>query len=182
MTIPNFLTLLRLFLTPVIIFLVYEVAPLARWTALGLFILAGLTDCFDGILARRLNQISPLGTFLDPVVDKIMLLSLFFVLADLRLVPLWMCLLMLARELLVDGVRSAGAVGGRVVGANFMGKTKATLQSLCIGLGMGMWALAWPEELVRLAMTVLTGFTLAVAWFFAGVFFWWQREWLFARQ
>jgi len=179
MTVPNALTFSRLLLTPLIIYLAYLPDTLARWMALGLFIVAGLSDCFDGFLARRLNQISPLGTFLDPVVDKIVLLSLFFVLSDLRLVPLWISLLMLTRELLVDGVRSAGALTGRLVGANFMGKTKATLQSICIGVGLGMWALAWPEETIRLWLSWLAGLTLLAAWMFAFVFLWWQRDWLF---
>jgi CDP-diacylglycerol--glycerol-3-phosphate 3-phosphatidyltransferase len=180
MTIPNVLTFSRLLLTPVIIYLAYFPDVLARWTALVLFVLAGLSDCLDGLLARKLKQISPLGTFLDPVVDKIVLLSLFFVLSDLHLVPLWISLLMLTRELLVDGVRSAGAMTGRLVGANFMGKTKATLQSICIGIGLGMWALTWPQETIRLWLTWIAGFTLLAAWVFAFVFLWWQRAWLFA--
>lgn len=182
MNLPNLLTISRLVLLPLIIALVYLPQAWCRWLALGLFVVAGISDCVDGLLARRLNQVSPLGTYLDPVVDKIVLLSLFFTLSDLRLVPLWMSLLMLARELLVDGVRSAGAIAGQVVGANFMGKTKATLQSICIGIGLGMWALGWPEAICRLWLSWLTGLTLLVAWVFAGLFLWWQRDWLFVPK
>lgn len=181
MTVANLLTLSRLALTPVIIALVYLPQAWARWLALILFVAGGISDCLDGWVARRFHQISPLGTYLDPVVDKIVLLSLFFTLSDLRLLPLWISLFMLARELLVDGVRSAGAVAGHVVGANFMGKTKATLQHVAIGVALGMWALQWPVEVCRLWTTLLSGITLAVAWLFAAIFLWWQREWLLAR-
>ncbi len=182
MTLANILTLSRLALTPIIILLVYVPEAWARWLAFGLFIVGGISDCVDGWVARRFQQVSPLGTYLDPVVDKIVLLSLFFTLSDLRLLPLWISLLMLARELLVDGVRSAGAITGQVVGANFMGKTKATLQSISIGVALAVWALNWPVELCRLWVSLLAGITLVIAWIFAAIFLWWQREWLFVRD
>ncbi|MCS7238865.1 MAG: CDP-diacylglycerol--glycerol-3-phosphate 3-phosphatidyltransferase [Thermoguttaceae bacterium] len=182
MTLPNLLTISRLILLPVIIGLTYLPHSWCRWLALFLFVLTGISDCVDGALARKLNQVSPLGTYLDPVVDKIVLLSLFFTLSDLHVVPLWMSLLMLAREFIVDGVRSAGAIAGHVVGANFMGKTKATLQSVCIGVGLGMLALGWPENVCRFWLSWLTGLTLFLAWVFAAIFLWWQRDWLFVQK
>jgi CDP-diacylglycerol--glycerol-3-phosphate 3-phosphatidyltransferase len=175
-TIPNLLTLLRLALTPVVAGLAYSHGAAGRWAALGVFVLAMLTDVADGLIARLPGQSSRLGLYLDPVVDKVILLTMFFVLADLGLVPLWMALLMMARELVVDGVRSAAASAGEVVGANLMGKTKAVLQTACISLGLGLHALQIAPSPARLWTTVATGVTLLAAWTFAGIFLWWNRK------
>ncbi len=181
MTIPNLLTLIRLMATPGVVALIYWTSEPAAWGAFILFILAMVTDGLDGVLARRLNQVTPLGTFLDPVVDKVILLSLFIVLADLRIIPVWMALLMLARELVVDGVRQAGALQRQLVGANFMGKTKAWMQSLCVGIALAMRCLKFSPDIVQFWVTLVTGLTLLVAWTFAFVFLYWNRSILLAR-
>jgi len=180
MTIPNILTLVRLALTPAIAHLAYGSGTAAQCWALGLFIVAMITDVADGVIAKRFNQVSLLGIYLDPVVDKIILLVMFFVLADLGRMPIWIAQWMLARELLVDGLRGAAATQGKVVGANFMGKTKASLQTICIALGLGLPLVDRTGETTRWAVTGASGFTLVLAWVFAGVFFWWHRKLLSA--
>jgi CDP-diacylglycerol--glycerol-3-phosphate 3-phosphatidyltransferase len=176
MTLPNLLTLLRLLLTPAVAVLAYSPGVVGRAWALGLFLLAMATDVADGVIATRFNQRSRLGLYLDPVVDKVILLTMFFVLADLDLLPLWMALLMMARELLVDGVRSTAAATGRVIGANILGKTKACVQTACVGLGLGLRTLPVEHSTARLWVTALTGLALLMAWGFAGVFLWWNRS------
>lgn len=175
MTIPNLLTLARLALTPVIAILAYSTSAAVRTAALGLFLLAMATDVVDGVIAKRAGQASVLGLYLDPVTDKIILVTMFFLLADFGLVPLWIALLMMAREFLVDGLRQAGAVRGQVVGANVMGKTKAALQTGCIVLGLAVRAAQADAALWRPAVTAASGFTLLLAWLFAGVFLWQNR-------
>ncbi len=118
----------RLALVPLIVALSYGDALWAVSLAGGLFVLAAVTDWLDGWLARRLNVHSRLGTLLDPVVDKVMVLSALLVFVDLGLAPLWLVLLNVFREFLVSAVRGALSRPGAVVGANWMGKAKYTLQ------------------------------------------------------
>jgi len=180
-TVPNLLTFVRLALTPVVAALAYTTTATGRTWAFGLFLFAMLTDVADGWIARLPGQRSRLGLYLDPVTDKILLLTMFFVLADIDLIPLWMALLMLARELIVGGLRSAAATSGKVVGANWMGKTKACLQTACIGVGLGAIAFGVERRVTETSVTILTGFTLLLAWVFAGVFVWWNRALLGAE-
>lgn len=174
-TLPNLLTFLRLLLTPVVAALAYSAGVAGRWWALGLFLLAMATDVADGLIAARCHQRSRLGLYLDPVVDKVILLTMFFVLADLGLAPLWMAALMMARELLVDGLRSTAAATGRVIGANWMGKTKAAMQTATIGLALLLRAGPVQHSTAQWWTTLLTGATLLAAWVFAGVFVWRNR-------
>jgi CDP-diacylglycerol--glycerol-3-phosphate 3-phosphatidyltransferase len=175
MTIPNLLTLLRLALTPVAAVLAYSAGVTGRAVALGVFLFAMTTDVVDGIIAKLPGQSSRLGLYLDPVTDKIIVLTMFFVLADLGLLPLWMAFLMMARELLVDGLRSAAATSGQVVGSNVMGKTKGVLQTICIGLGLALRTLAVDPASAWLWVTACTGVTLLLVWTFAAIFVWQNR-------
>ncbi len=133
MTIPNIITLLRLAALPVIIYLFRGNHPVIAAAAV---IAAMLTDCLDGWLAEKLNQRSTLGTYLDPVVDKIFLIVLLYEIAACYILPMIIAHLFLARELLQTAVRSTAASRGSVIGANWMGKTKATLQTVLIVCGM----------------------------------------------
>ncbi len=182
MTIPNLLTLLRLALLPVIAVLAYSPDCSGRAWALGVFIFAMATDAADGIIAKHVEgQSSRLGLYLDPVVDKAVLLTMLFVFADLELLPLWMAILFMVREFVVAGLRSAAASSGQVVGANLMGKTKASLQTVCIGLGLGARAFAVEHSAARLWVTAFAGFTLFVALIFAAAFVWRNRS-LFGQR
>jgi len=110
MNVPNLLTASRIFLAVPIALLMYTRGAGAAWAALGLFILAMLTDVLDGRLARRVPDRPPLGNYLDPVADKLLLMSLFIFLADKGVVPAWMVAVLVAREFVVNGVRAT--VGG----------------------------------------------------------------------
>ncbi|HID78333.1 MAG TPA: CDP-diacylglycerol--glycerol-3-phosphate 3-phosphatidyltransferase [Planctomycetaceae bacterium] len=175
MTIANQLTLARLLVTPVIAALAYWPSPACRAWALALFLLAMLTDVLDGIIARLPGQSSRLGLYLDPVADKVILVTLFIVLADLGYLPMWIALLMMAREMLVEGLRSAAATTGQVIGANWMGKTKAVVQTLCIAVALALMAWEAEEKLARQFITLLALATLVLAWAFAAMFLWWNR-------
>ena len=97
---PHFLTLLRLIAAPVLVWLLVESE---FRTALAVVVLAGLTDWFDGFAARKLDAGNKLGTILDPLADKILLVTLFVILGVLRLIPLWMLFLAIARDVVVTG-------------------------------------------------------------------------------
>jgi CDP-diacylglycerol--glycerol-3-phosphate 3-phosphatidyltransferase len=179
----NWLSLSRLLSTAPILVLMYQPGRPATWGAFVLFVLAMLTDPFDGLLARRDPGRSPLGNYLDPVADKVLLMSLFIGLADRDVVAAWMVVVLVAREFVVNGVRAAGAVQGRTVGANWMGKTKTFFQTVAIGAGLLGLALGKAGVaggvLLQVAWWTTLGVTVLAA-VFAGVFVYWNR-WLFAR-
>ena len=137
----NLLTLLRLCATPFVVWLMYADSATARYGALALFIGAMLTDVFDGMLARRGGQ-TVLGNYLDPVADKTLILCVFVCLGERGVLPLWMGLVLIGRELFVSGVRNVGAAQGRIVSANWMGKTKTFLQVVTISFGLLLLARA----------------------------------------
>lgn len=133
MTVATGITLLRLAALPVVIVLFRQGYPLAAGFT---FLAAMITDIFDGLVARRMGQVSRLGLYLDPVVDKILVLGLLYELAFADLLHPAIPHLFLAREFLHNGVRAVAAQGGQVVGANWMGKTKAVLQTVLITWGL----------------------------------------------
>jgi len=148
---PNALTIFRLLLTPLILFLTYDATGPWRLTAaLALFLLALLTDWLDGHLARSRGQITAFGTVMDPVADKALMLGLMFVLAKLGVVQVWVVLVVLFRELLVSGVRQYKGALGDLVGANWMGKTKFCMQA-------GVILLAYVDMIVRALGRELAG-------------------------
>jgi cardiolipin synthase len=102
LTVPNIITLARILLTPLfIIFLIQKHYHLALW----IFVLAGLSDIADGLIARRWQQRTPLGTFLDPLADKLLMCSSFVTLAIYHLIPSWLTVIVISRDLvLVLGV------------------------------------------------------------------------------
>lgn len=178
LTIPNLLTLARLVALPAV------VAAHRGGYAVGaavLFAAVMATDLVDGWVARALNQRSKLGVYLDPVVDKIVILGMFYELALNGVVPLAAAHLFLARELLQNAIRGVAATGGTVVGANWMGKTKALLQT-----GIIVWGLLLPVagdvlgqagvDVLRRAYKVAVWSSLLLAWGFFGVFLWWNRR------
>lgn len=170
LTVPNLLTLSRLAALPVVIALSRSGHPAA---AAVVFIVAMLTDCFDGFLAKRLNQQSVLGLYLDPVVDKIVILSLFYHLALVEVLFPAVAHLFLARELLQNGVRAVAASRGSVVGANWMGKAKAWLQSVLIAWGLLLPALTTSPstaEALRTAINASACLVLAICWCFLAMF------------
>lgn len=140
---PNLLTLLRIALIPAFIIAYYLAEPWAHMLATGLFILAALTDWLDGYLARRLEQTSPFGAFLDPVADKLMIAAALVLLVadpgvqtavmDMRLFAV-VVLVIVGREIAVSALREWMAeVGKRShVAVSFIGKTKTTAQMIAI--------------------------------------------------
>jgi cardiolipin synthase (CMP-forming) len=98
MTIPNLLTLIRIFLTPVLVWLLLD----GRFsTAFFVFFVAGMTDALDGLLARLLNQKSRFGAYIDPLADKILLMTSFFILGYIGKIPLWLVIIVVSRDIMI---------------------------------------------------------------------------------
>ncbi|MBP5977477.1 CDP-diacylglycerol--glycerol-3-phosphate 3-phosphatidyltransferase [Brasilonema sp. CT11] len=131
MTLPNWITFSRLLGIPFLLYGLYNPTPQARWICLAIFLVASLTDWLDGYLARKLNQISDLGKFLDPLVDKLLVLAPLLALIELRQVPAWGVFLILARELAIAGWRVSQT---KITGANIWGKLKTVSQIVAIAL------------------------------------------------
>lgn len=144
MNLPTWITVSRLLGVPVILALLVMPTPARCIGAAGVFLLAAGTDWLDGYLARRLNQITELGKFLDPLVDKLLVLAPLLALVEMGRVPAWGVFLILARELTIAGWRVSPALQAQVVpGANLWGKVKTVLQMTAVTLLLlplsGVW-------------------------------------------
>jgi len=106
MVLPNQLTILRIILTPVFLFFFLSSEPLYKQISLGIYIIAALTDWYDGWLARKFNYITSWGKFWDPLADKILTSVAFIGFAILEIVPLWMVLIIILRDFIVTGLRA----------------------------------------------------------------------------
>lgn len=145
MTIPNWITLSRLLALPVLLYYLQHPSAENRWLSLGIFLIAAMTDWLDGYLARKLNSITELGKFLDPLVDKLLVLAPMLALIELGQLPAWGVFLILARELSVAGWRVTPSLTGStaIVGANFWGKLKTVSQIIAIALLIAPLPTSW---------------------------------------
>ncbi|MBF2035009.1 MAG: CDP-diacylglycerol--glycerol-3-phosphate 3-phosphatidyltransferase [Leptolyngbyaceae cyanobacterium T60_A2020_046] len=144
MNLPTWITVSRLLGVPIILALLVMPTPARCIGAAGVFLLAAGTDWLDGYLARRLNQITELGKFLDPLVDKLLVLAPLLALVEMGRVPAWGVFLILARELTIAGWRVSPALQAQAVpGANLWGKVKTVLQMTAVTLLLlplsGVW-------------------------------------------
>ncbi|HIC38232.1 MAG TPA: CDP-diacylglycerol--glycerol-3-phosphate 3-phosphatidyltransferase [Candidatus Marinimicrobia bacterium] len=155
LNIPNSLTLLRIALTPVfIIFLFYD-HPYANLWALIIFLIAGITDALDGYYARKHNQITDHGRFLDPLADKILVLSALISFAVLEIIPYWMVGLIVFRDLFITGLRVALDNKGFQMVTSNIAKAKTSLQiliilSILIYLGSTQLPFNWLAKYIQL--------------------------------
>src|SRR5436305_4602966 len=145
--VPNLLSLSRMLTTVPIFVLILLDAPWAFLTATALFILASVTDFFDGYLSRRFKVVSPLGVFLDLTADKVFVSAILIALVQIGLVPAWIVVIIVTREFLVTGMRSMAAAKGKVIPAGIWGKQKTLITMIAIGLllfakGLGAYRLS----------------------------------------
>lgn len=131
---PLFLTLLRIVMTWPIVILAQGHQPWMIWSAIVLFITASITDYYDGYFARKYNQVTNLGKFLDPVADKILVSSLLILFVFQNKVDIWMVILFITRDTLIGGIRAAASADGVIISAQTTGKWKAALQMISIPL------------------------------------------------
>jgi CDP-diacylglycerol--glycerol-3-phosphate 3-phosphatidyltransferase len=136
LNVPNLLTICRILLVPPLVVVLLTKFPGKEFVGLGLFLLAALMDFLDGFLARRRNQVTRLGTLLDPAADKILISAAFISLVELdhELVPAWIVVVIIAREFAVSSLRSFAAAENIVIPAGMSGKVKTSLQILSISL------------------------------------------------
>ncbi|BAZ66014.1 MAG: CDP-diacylglycerol--glycerol-3-phosphate 3-phosphatidyltransferase [Pelatocladus maniniholoensis HA4357-MV3] len=159
MTLPNWITFSRLLGLPFLLYGLYNPTSTARWVCLAIFLVAAGTDWLDGYLARKLNQITDLGKFLDPLVDKLLVLGPLLVLIELGQIPAWGVFLILARELAIAGWRVNQTT---ITGANIWGKLKTVSQIIAIALLIAPLPEVWriPSLItfwISVALTIISG-------------------------
>lgn len=134
MNLPNALTLLRIFLVPILVAALLTRSEEGVFLGAGIFGLAVLTDYLDGYLARRRNEITKLGIVLDPLADKLLITAALVSLVELDAVPAWMVMIIVGREFAVTVLRSIAAGRGVAVPASGLGKLKMVLQVVAVFL------------------------------------------------
>lgn len=132
MNLPNKLSLLRVALIPVMVALMLPQTLVCDLLAAAVFAVAALTDYFDGHIARSRHLITDFGKFIDPVADKLLNLSAMMMLVQRGTLPGWVVVLILARELAVDGLRMVAVGQGRVIAAGKLGKIKTASQMVML--------------------------------------------------
>ncbi|TVP64627.1 MAG: CDP-diacylglycerol--glycerol-3-phosphate 3-phosphatidyltransferase [Leptolyngbya sp. LCM1.Bin17] len=169
MNLPTWITVSRLLGVPLLLVLLQAPTPTQRWWAMGIFLLAAGTDWLDGYLARKLNQVTDLGKFLDPLVDKLLVLAPLLLLVELNQVPAWGVFLIVAREITIAGWRVNPAMqAGAVPGANWWGKAKTVVQIAAIALLIAPLPPIWarPSQLLfwlAVALTLGSGLVYLMA-------------------
>lgn len=154
MNVPNKLTLLRIILIPVFVFVLLVRIPYGDYLAALVFIIAAATDSLDGYLARKWHQITRLGIILDPIADKLLITAALISLVELGRVPGWIAIVILGREFAVSGLRAVKAEEGLVIPASSLGKLKTISQIIAVilvilqssyqaytNLPIGVWAM-----------------------------------------
>jgi CDP-diacylglycerol--glycerol-3-phosphate 3-phosphatidyltransferase len=174
---PNSLTLVRIFLVPLLVAAIVQQNFQIFWGnrvlvandffALAVFLAAALTDLLDGYLARRWKQVTTVGTLLDPVADKLLVSAALISLVQIRLLPGWMAVLIISREFAVSGLRSIAAAEGYTIKAGELGKSKMMFQVVAITLVL--CSIRWPQlrpySLVAMWAVVIFGLASAVDYF-----------------
>ena len=159
MNLPNKLSIARALCIPVIVILLYLNDEGCRIAAAVLFILAALTDLLDGKIARKYNLVTDFGKFIDPVADKLLVLTTLVMLVRGGLMEAWVTVVILCRELAVDGLRMVAVTKGKVIAAGPLGKWKTACQMVLISvmlfLNLGVFQ-AWPVTVLAGVVVVLT--------------------------
>ena len=157
--VPNQLTIARIFMIPLVVVLILWVPkPLGNILSMIVFILACLTDAADGYIARRYNYITTFGKFMDPLADKLLVISAMICLVDLGRLESWIVILIIAREFIISGFRLIAVEKGVVIAANFWGKIKTISQMLMVILMLGNFGgfLSLAAQILKWISLVLT--------------------------
>lgn len=185
----NRLTISRLILTILFVAALNSTWIYGRTAALIIFLLAGVTDYFDGEIARRYGSVTNFGKLMDPLVDKIMMAAAFISLVPLKAVPAWAATAVVARDFLITGVRLMASAKGRVLPAERLGKHKTSWQIITVifflfllsalelryvDSNSGWWQRAW-HDAGPVLIWITVGLTL-----FSGLGFTWRNRQLIA--
>jgi CDP-diacylglycerol---glycerol-3-phosphate 3-phosphatidyltransferase len=164
MNLANWITVSRLFTLPFLLYGLGNPTIASRWFCLGIFLVAAATDWLDGYVARKLDQVTELGKFLDPLVDKLLVLAPLLALIQMDRVPAWAVFLILARELTIAGWRVNQT---NVSGANIWGKLKTISQIVAIALLIAPLPESWQPPILG-----VFGFSVIFTLVSGGIYLW----------
>ena len=167
MTTATKITLLRVLLIPVYMVFMYLSAGqpnIWMWLALGIFILASVTDFIDGYIARNYNQVTDFGKFLDPLADKLLTIAAMTMFCQWGSFPAWALMIVLTREFAVSGLRLVAVGNGTVIAAGWSGKIKTASSMIGLCFLMAFPTVGWLNMLV-VAMIVITTVYSGVEYF-----------------
>lgn len=166
LNIPNILVLVRIVLIPLMMWLLLETKnensaihdSWLNYVAALIFVIASVTDFFDGYIARAWNQSTKIGSIIDPLADKMLILGAFLILVAIERADVWLIYIILVREFFIAGLREMASKDGISIPVSFLGKTKTVLQMIAIGFLIMEWDFG--VELLYLAtfVTIYSGY------------------------
>lgn len=159
---PNKLTLVRIFLVPLLVVFLISSSRINSLIAAAIFLAASITDWLDGLIARKTRQITTLGKLLDPLADKLLVSAAFISLVQSGRIPAWMVVVIVCRELAITGLRGIAASNDMVIPASWWGKYKMIAQTLAILLLILDIPFAMVAAWVALTLTLVSGIEYSV--------------------
>lgn len=164
MNVPNKLTMLRVVLIPFFVFflLMPDLPAYGKYAAAVIFIIASLTDFLDGKIARKYGLVTNFGKFMDPLADKLLVCSALICLIEVRQLPAWIVIVIIAREFIISGFRLVAAEQQIVIAASYWGKFKTTFQMFMIIVlildfdGQFFYAAGWALVYIALALSIVS--------------------------
>jgi len=163
----NKLTMLRVILIPVYLVVWYLNMETSAYWALAVFVVASVTDFADGYVARHYNQVTTFGKFMDPLADKILVITAMIWFTSVGMLPVWALAIVVAREFAVSGLRLIAVDNGRVIAAAWSGKVKTFSTMVCLCL----MHLPIPEILVQVCVWVIVLTTV-----YSGIEYFWKNK------
>ncbi|ABB44511.1 CDP-diacylglycerol--glycerol-3-phosphate 3-phosphatidyltransferase [Sulfurimonas denitrificans DSM 1251] len=167
LNIPNFLASLRIFIAPIMFWIIlnpsiftdngYHISW-SYYTASLLFVLASVTDFFDGYIAREWNQMTMLGAIIDPLADKMLIIAAFLGLMMVGEASAWAIYIIIIRELFITGIRTVALSEGLNIKASFAGKVKTVVQMIAIGFLLMHWPFGTELLWLAVTLTIYSGF------------------------
>ncbi|QCX32294.1 CDP-diacylglycerol--glycerol-3-phosphate 3-phosphatidyltransferase [Caloramator sp. E03] len=157
MNLANKITILRIILVPVFLFILAIKVKYGIYIATSVFIVAALTDTLDGYIARSRNQVTKFGKFLDPLADKLIVTAALISLVEMKKLPTWVVMIIIAREFAITGLRAVAASEGVVIAASKWGKAKTVTQ--IIAIVASLTGLPYSNYLITIAViiTIISG-------------------------
>ncbi len=132
MNLANKLTISRIVLTGIFILFLFIRGAGAKFFALAVFLAACITDYYDGLLARKTSSVTEFGKLMDPIADKILILGAFLAFVEMKIIPAWMVIVIIARDLVITGIRVIALSKKKVLSANIAGKHKTVSQMVAV--------------------------------------------------
>ncbi len=166
MSLANRITIVRILLVPLFLYFVLENIPYGTYIAAGIFIIAASTDGLDGYLARKRKEVTNLGKLLDPLADKLLITAALVSLVEAGVLPAWVAIIIISRELAVTGLRALAAAEGVVIQASRIAKLKTLSQIVAI---VGLLIDNYPFSLIGFPFTDIAVWVAIVLTVWSGI-------------